>query len=124
MKYKTRFGTYTVKFIPKYYSNGRLAILMIDEKDDLPVAMPTFNCPDVELNPGEVVIKDYAENSGILDFLTANGLVTDTGRTPEGYRSKTHIVKVTGKLNGILKEAGLSDPWITSGKIHAKVATG
>ena len=124
MKYKTRFGNYNVKFIPKCYSNGRLAILMLDEKDGLPVAMPTFNCPDVELNQGEVVIKDYAENSGMLDFLISNGLVIDTGRTPEGYHSKTHIVKITDRLNNMLKKEGLSDPWITPGKIHGKVATG
>ena len=52
-----------------YYSNGRIAIQLIDAKDHSLVAVATVNLPDVELNPGEIIIKNYSENEGMLNVL-------------------------------------------------------
>ena len=124
MRYKTRFGSYDVKFVPKYYSNGKSAILMVDEKDVQVIAKVTLSCPDVPLEAGEFVLKNYADNRGLLDFMLANGLVTDTGRTAPGYHPATPIVRITDKMVNHLKMEGFSDPWITPGKFYGKAATG
>jgi hypothetical protein len=62
------------------YSNGRTAIELIDAEDNMPYAVATVNLPDVLLAENEVLIKDYSENEGVLDFLVHNKIVRDTGR--------------------------------------------
>lgn len=66
------------------YPNGRKAIELIDAEDNMPYAVATVNLPDVLLADNEVLIKDYSENEGILDFLVDNKIVRNTGR---GVRS-------------------------------------
>lgn len=39
------------------------------------IASATINMPDVELKDDEVIIKDYAENEGMLDALVEAGIV-------------------------------------------------
>lgn len=78
------FAGYRCKVVKReYQNNGRLALELVDADDGLPVARATVNIPDVELNPGEVVIKNYAENEGLLEVLVAAGIVRLTGRTVE-----------------------------------------
>lgn len=62
------------------YSNGRTAIYLVDMEDGSPVATATINMPDVELEDGEVVIKDYSENSGMFDALFEGGVVESVTR--------------------------------------------
>lgn len=66
------------------YGNGRTAIQILDAVDKEPYATATVNMPDVLLADNEVLIKDYSENEGILDFLTKNNIVTPT---PNGIQS-------------------------------------
>ena len=61
------------------YDNGRVALRLVD--DEGPVATATVNLPDVPLGKNQVLIKDYAENSGILSALVAAGVVKPTGET-------------------------------------------
>jgi hypothetical protein len=49
---------------------------------------------EVKLLEGEVVIKDYAENIGILDTLVKNNLVTPTGKTCKAGFAVGHIVRI------------------------------
>jgi hypothetical protein len=65
---------------PGRYADGRLAIALIDARDGSPVATVTTNVPEVELAPDEVLVKDYAENAGILDVLAQAGILQATGR--------------------------------------------
>jgi hypothetical protein len=60
------------------YSNGRPAIQLIDAEDGEPYATATVNIPDVLLLDNEVLVKDYSENEGMLDFLCKNNIVTPT----------------------------------------------
>lgn len=62
------------------YSNGRPVIQLRDAEDGCPYATATVNLPDVFLKDNEVLIKDYSENEGILDFLVENNIVTPTGK--------------------------------------------
>lgn len=63
------------------YNNGRSALELLEFDPDYgytPYAVATVNLPDVLLQPNEVLVKDYAENEGILNFLVANNIVTPT----------------------------------------------
>jgi len=51
------------------YSNGRIAIQMIDEHEN-PIATCSINLPDEPMLEGEVAIKDYSENEGMLVALS------------------------------------------------------
>ena len=63
------------------YNNGRPALELLEEDMTYgltPYAVATVNLPDVLLQPNEVLIKDYAENEGILQFLIDNNIVVPT----------------------------------------------
>jgi hypothetical protein len=65
------------------YNNGRPALELLEEDMEYgltPYATATVNLPDVLLEPNEVLIKDYAENEGILQFLTDNNIVVPTNK--------------------------------------------
>jgi hypothetical protein len=75
-------GIHTVKFkqwdcsIERgTYSNGRVALQLNDLEDGMPIATATVNMPDVPLEPNEVIIKNYSENSGISKTLMEAGLI-------------------------------------------------
>jgi hypothetical protein len=71
-----------VKLIKRLYPNGRLAIaavcpLIIDGEDCgwEPAFTATVNLVDETCPEGEVWVKDYSENEGMLDWLVCNGIV-------------------------------------------------
>ena len=66
------------------YENGRTAIQLNDAIDGHPYAVATVNMPNVLLADNEVLIKDYSENQGVLDFLIKYNVVTPT---PNGVQS-------------------------------------
>src|SRR5438477_9297401 len=74
------------KLEPRFetYANGRLAISLwyLDEEMDMlaPFAKVTVNMPDIHLNEGEVLIKDWAENEELVAHLVERGWVIPTGR--------------------------------------------
>jgi hypothetical protein len=71
----------------KKYNNGRTAIELLEndlETGPVPYAVATVNMPDVLLADNEVLIKDYSENEGVLDFLIRYNIVTPT---PNGIHS-------------------------------------
>jgi hypothetical protein len=81
----TAYGE-TVICTPKasYYENGRLAITLLYWDEDMqgwfPHAKVTVNMPDVHLNEGEVLVKDWAENEPIAAALLEAGWLLPTGR--------------------------------------------
>lgn len=82
------FGTvYNVRLEKHTYENtGRTALILVDVDDGEQVACATVNLPEQQLAPGEVFIKTWSENEGMLDFLLKNRIVEDTGReVPTGY---------------------------------------
>ena len=74
----------------RYASTDRVALEFwyeetIDEDDPeatfmAPFAKVTVNMPDVHLNEGEVLIKDYAENEALVQALIDEGWLIQTGR--------------------------------------------
>lgn len=76
--------TYSVTVKLDKYANGRTAIQILDAIDGQPYATATVNIDHVLLADNEVLIKDYSENEGMLDFLIKNNIVTPT---PNGVQS-------------------------------------
>ena len=66
------------------YENGRTAMQINSAMDGHPYAVATVNMPNVLLADNELLIKDYSENLGMLDFLIRNNIVTPT---PNGVQS-------------------------------------
>lgn len=98
------------------YANGRPSLELINADDHTPNSIVTVNLPDVLLEDNEVLVKDYSENEGMLEFLTANNIVTPTERgvqsgfvwipvcilNPEsewGYNEKEYLDYVITKHN-------------------------
>ncbi len=58
-----------------YQNNQRVALVLEDENDGEVVAHATVNLSKYPLDDNEVLIKDYAENEGMLDCLIEHGIV-------------------------------------------------
>lgn len=84
------------------YSNGRLAVSILyrDEEmgGDFPFAKLTVNMPEIHLNEGEVLIKDWAENAPLVDFLVGTGDIIPTGREV----SSGYVFPMVARLSGPL----------------------
>lgn len=78
----------------KYVESGRLAIMLEDAATGEPVAIATINMPEIPLSDDEVVIKDYAENEGLLEVLQAAGIVREVVRYVQAGWVEVPVVKV------------------------------
>lgn len=92
-----KYGTYNVIIEEGHYSNNRIALELIDSEEGDPVMVATVNIPEVPLNEGEIIIKDYSENEGVLDFLQQNGLVGEVLRKVQSGFVTCPIVKYLGQ---------------------------
>jgi hypothetical protein len=84
--YKVVFkgNTYDVEF--GRYQNNRVAIELVDPITGECGAVATVNIPEADLPPGEVFIKTWSENEGILTALADAGIVKKTGKAiPIGW---------------------------------------
>lgn len=70
--------SYNVTVRLSKYHNGRTAIELYDAEDGSAYATASVNIDNVLLEDNEVLIKDYSENEGMLDFLIHNNIVTPT----------------------------------------------
>lgn len=93
------------------YSNGRLAISLVSavQNDDIflgePIATATVNVPDIDIVPSEVILKNYSENSGMLEVLQQAGLVGYKVRVVKSDFVDFHIVDKTELLQKMENEA-------------------
>jgi hypothetical protein len=71
---KVKFMGYDGYAVFTEYNNGRTAILLKCE-DGSALATATINLPEVDLNDDEVIIKNYSENSGMVNALVEAGIV-------------------------------------------------
>lgn len=63
-----------------HYNTGSTALQLVSPTGE-PLLTATVNIPAVILNPDQVLIKDYSENTGILDELIRLNIVSQ----PEFY---------------------------------------
>jgi formylmethanofuran dehydrogenase subunit D len=74
-----RYKEWDVKIIFSKYNNDRVAIVLVDAIDGEQIAVGTVNIPEAPIANDEVIIKDYSENEGMLQFLIDNKIVENTG---------------------------------------------
>ncbi len=80
-KYNLGESTYEVFLrVSKYMNNGRRSVQLIDAEDGCSFMTVTVNVPDAHIGEDEVIVKNYSENEGVLDFLIENGLVRGVKR--------------------------------------------
>lgn len=91
---KTPYETYNVSLKTGKYTDGRTFLQLIDTEDGCPVMMATVNIPDAHLEKDEVIIKNYSENEGVLEFLIENGIVSKPLRTVSSGWVTCPIVKL------------------------------
>ena len=73
----TPYGSYEVYLSFGKYRNGRTSIELLDAQDHQPVMVATVNIDGYTLlHSDQVLIKNYSENEGVLDFLVANEIVS------------------------------------------------
>lgn len=82
----SQFGERYLLFIKmETYNDGKIGIQLYDSKDGTPYATATASTKE-NLEQGEVAIKDWSENEGILDFLVQNKIVKEPHRfVKSGY---------------------------------------
>lgn len=74
--FQTKFGSsYQVHLTVGKYRNGQTSLQLIDAVDGTPVATASVSLPDIDLDENEIIVKDYSENEGMLDFLLENNIV-------------------------------------------------
>ena len=79
----SQFGERYLLFIKREtYKEGGIRIQLYDSKDGTPYATATSSIKE-NLEQGEVAIKDWSENKGILDFLVQNKIVKEPHRFVE-----------------------------------------
>jgi hypothetical protein len=91
----------------QYREMGRMALELVAAKTDEEsgvfagerVCSATVNVPEAVLLDGEILIKDWSENKGILEVLVNAGIVKDTGKTvPVGaFGCKANVVTYLGE---------------------------
>jgi hypothetical protein len=92
------FGNETLVTIDlKKYGNNRPAMMLLHHETGQSYAVVTVNTPWLELEPGEMLVKNHCENENMLVFLTMNNIVTDTGKVFEQGFVVYPIVKLNPK---------------------------
>lgn len=83
----SRFGERYLLFIrTETYNDGKIRIQLYDSVDGTPYATATASTGE-NLEQGEVAIKNWSENEGILDFLVQNKIV----RSPHRFVSSGYV---------------------------------
>lgn len=63
------------------YANKRIAIELTEAETGELMCIATVNIPDVHIEVGQVIIKDYSENEGIFKTLCKAGIIEPTGKS-------------------------------------------
>jgi hypothetical protein len=93
--------------VPRFetYANGNRVALSFwyEEKDGdfsywAPFAKVTVNMPEVHLNEGEILVKDYSENAELVEALVAAGWLIRTGREVSSGYIFPSVMRLGGPL--------------------------
>ncbi len=95
MKKTIKFKKWTCQVeLTKYMSNNRTAIVLKDIEDGQVVVKATANLLDFDLRPNHVLIKNYAENEGVLEALVTNKVIAPPYGYVESGFEKLYICKL------------------------------
>jgi hypothetical protein len=92
--YNSPFGLRYLVFVRREsYPDGSVRIQLYDSSDGTPYATATSIIQEI-LEPGEVAIKDWSENEGMLNFLVENRFVKPPHRYSDQGFVKVPICKL------------------------------
>lgn len=92
--YNSPFGERYLLFVrTETYKDGGIRIQLYDSNDGTPYATATSRIEE-KLEQGEVAIKDWSENEGILEFLVQNKIVKEPHRFVESGYVKVPICEL------------------------------
>jgi hypothetical protein len=94
IKHKSRFGEFELTAHIGKYANGQTKIQLYDVIDGLPYATATAAVEDGILKEGEVAIKDWSENEGILNTLIDSNIVEEPHAFIQSSYVKVPICKL------------------------------
>jgi len=85
------FANYHCHVKKAKYLNGRTALFLVTSRENKKiglypgqqVAVATINAPNIEIQPDEVIIKNYAENTGIDEVLIEAGIISPKLRSTD-----------------------------------------
>ena len=79
---KVKFKEWDCNVVLAKYGNGRIAIQLLEVDTHQPIATATLNVPSsaCPIEEDEVIVKDYAENQGMLNCLVDAGVVSPPHR--------------------------------------------
>lgn len=80
--FKSPYGSenYTLQVKYSKYANGQRRMQLIDCIDGLPYCTVSVSHEDIDESAGEILVKNYSENEGVLSFLLENGIVNPPHR--------------------------------------------
>jgi hypothetical protein len=88
-------GSYQVIIQLGKYKNGQTSMQLIDAADGTPVAVASIAVPELSISDHQIIVKDYSENLGMLEFLLDNNIAEETNEYVEtGY----HLSSVVNLL--------------------------
>ena len=76
----------------QHYENRRHCLRLI--ANDEPYMCATVNVPDVPLSAREILIKNWEENTGVLEALIAAGIVEASDRTIPVGQQQADVVRL------------------------------
>lgn len=80
------------------YSNGRLAVQLLEEPDREYFATVSVNIEELDLSQDEFVFKTYSENGGLFEAMIAAGIVEPTGRVVDlGFAGPQPICRLVNQ---------------------------
>lgn len=92
--YNSPFGQRYLLFVrTETYQDGGVRIQLYDSSDGTPYATATARVEE-KLKQGEVAIKSWSENEGILEFLVHNKIVKEPHRFVESGYVKVPICEL------------------------------
>jgi len=91
------FQNWRCNVVRDQYSNGRHSLQLFDCDSGHPVGRATVNIPEYPLGEREVIIKDYAENEGMLEALVGSGIVETSGQLVMVGFAAGHVCRLSNR---------------------------
>ena len=89
-----KFNDEELTIVKNIYAIGNATRLDLVDKEGMPCLTVTTNVEHIELNEGEILVKEYTENRGILKALKQAGVIENiTEKVSQGY-DYVHICKL------------------------------
>lgn len=89
-----KYKNWPVVIKKMYYAGGTPALQFLHADTYEPILKATVNIPSVVLKKDEMLIKNWSENAGVLEWLQENGIVGPTISTHVTGFADAHKVKL------------------------------